>query len=96
MIFRVFLPFAAFLPLAAADVTGHWNFDGDVSGNAIHLECSLKQAGAKLEGTCKTAESDIKLAGEVNEPKVRFSYAVNQRAPLTLCITPARSTPLPK
>jgi hypothetical protein len=62
---------------AAADLTGHWSFDGDVSGNSIRLECDLKQDGAKLEGVCKSQGVDLKLAGEVNDPKVRFSYAVD-------------------
>ncbi|MDQ1472273.1 MAG: hypothetical protein QOJ99_3753 [Bryobacterales bacterium] len=63
--------------LAAADLTGHWSFDGDVNGSPIRLECDLKQEGTKLEGACKSQSSDFKLAGEVNDPKVRFSYAVD-------------------
>jgi hypothetical protein len=65
------------LSALAADVTGHWNFDGDVSGNPIKLACDLKQDGGKMEGTCKTPNGDVKIAGEVNDPKVRFSYAVD-------------------
>ena len=65
------------LPLVAADVTGQWSFEGDVSGNPIQLQCDLKQDGAKLEGNCKALGMDVKLAGEVNDPKVRFSYALD-------------------
>lgn len=61
----------------AADVSGHWVFEGDVSGNPIEMQCDLKQEGTKLEGTCKTNNGEIKLAGAVNDPKVRFSYAVD-------------------
>ncbi len=61
----------------AADVSGHWTFEGDVAGNPVQMECDLKQDGTKLEGTCKTNNGDIKLAGAVNDPKVRFSYAID-------------------
>ena len=77
MILRSAIAFALFtFPLAAADLTGHWIFEGDVSGNPIHLDCDLKQDGIKLQAACKSAQADVKLAGEVNDPKVRFSYAV--------------------
>lgn len=65
------------LPLSAADLTGHWNFEGDVSGNPVQLDCELKQEGAKLSGACKTQNANVELAGEVNDPKVRFSYSVD-------------------
>jgi hypothetical protein len=65
----------ACLRAAAADLSGHWTFEGDVVGNPVKLECDLRQDGSKLEGTCKTREADVKISGEVNDPKVRFSYA---------------------
>src|SRR5205809_682018 len=65
------------LPLTAADLTGHWIFDGEVNGNPVQLECDLKQEGAKLSGTCKTQTGEVQLAGETNDPKVRFSYSVD-------------------
>jgi hypothetical protein len=71
------LVFLAATPLIAADVTGHWSFDGEVEGRPVQLECDLKQDGAKLSGTCKTSAADVQLAGEVNDPKVRFSYSVD-------------------
>ncbi len=47
-----------------ADLTGTWQFTGDVSGN--------------LSGTCKSpTASNIPVAGEVNEQKVTFSYSVD-------------------
>ena len=61
----------------AADLTGHWTFEGDVSGNPIKLACDLKQDAGKMEGTCKSPNGEVKIAGEVNDPKVRFSYAVD-------------------
>jgi hypothetical protein len=77
MLLRPVILFAAFFfPLAAADLTGHWTFEGDVNGSPIQLDCHLKQDGTKLEGTCKSAAAEVRLAGEVNDPKVRFSYAV--------------------
>lgn len=65
------------LPAAAADVTGRWSFEGDVTGNPIRLQCELRQNGDKLEGTCTSKNGEVKLAGAVNDPKVRFSYAVD-------------------
>ena len=55
----------ACFPAFGADVTGHWNFEGDVSGNPVKLECDLKQDGGKMEGSCKSPNGDVKLAGEV-------------------------------
>src|SRR3954454_23822418 len=65
------------LPLMAADLTGNWSFDGEVNGSPVQLQCQLKQEGGKLSGTCKTVNADVQLAGEVNDPKVRFSYSVD-------------------
>jgi len=62
----------------AANLTGTWQFSGDVSGNPIEIECALKQDGSKLSGICKSpTASNIPLAGEVNEQKVTFSYSVD-------------------
>lgn len=81
----VLLALLAAAPLSAADITGHWTFEGDVSGNPVQLDCELKQEGAKLSGTCKTGAADVEIAGEVNDPKVRFSYSVDyQGATYTL------------
>jgi hypothetical protein len=61
----------------AADISGKWSFEGDVAGNPVKLECEMKQEGMKLSGTCKTQGADVQVAGEVNDPKVRFSYSVD-------------------
>ncbi|MES1261064.1 MAG: hypothetical protein ABUS49_04940 [Acidobacteriota bacterium] len=72
---------SALSPLLAADVTGHWILEGDVSGNPVNLDCRFKQNGVKLEGACKSTNGDVtvagEVAGEVSDPKVRFSYAVD-------------------
>ena len=31
-----------FSPLLAADISGHWIFEGDVNGNPVSLDCNLK------------------------------------------------------
>ncbi len=66
-----------FSPLLAADISGHWIFEGDVNGNPVSLDCNLKQTADKFEGACKSKNGDVQLAGEVSDPKVRFSYSVN-------------------
>jgi hypothetical protein len=72
--------FALFsLRAMAADLTGHWSLEGDVSGKPIRLTCDLKQEGVKLEGTCKSGSAEFQIAGEVSDPKVRFSYAVENK-----------------
>jgi hypothetical protein len=65
-------------PAWAADLTGTWQFVGDVSGNPVEIECALKQDGSKLSGTCKTpAASNIPITGAVNDTKVSLSYSVD-------------------
>ncbi len=65
-------------PAWAADLTGTWQFVGDVSGNPVEIECALKQDGSKLSGTCKSAAaSDIPITGKVTENKVTLSYSVD-------------------
>ena len=65
----------AVLPAFAADITGHWSFDGDVEGNPVKHECDFKQDGAQLSGTCKSTERDPwTIAGKVDGSKVTFSY----------------------
>lgn len=66
------------LALQVADLTGSWNLTGEFGGgNVFRLACGLKQQGDRLEGTCKSRTGEIRLAGAVNYPKVRFSYAVD-------------------
>jgi hypothetical protein len=81
--------FAVTAPAWAADLTGTWQFVGDVSGNPVELECALKQDGTKLSGTCKSPlASNIPVAGEVSDKKVTFSYSVDyQGATYTLQYT---------
>jgi hypothetical protein len=70
--------FAMAAPAWAGDLSGTWQFVGDVSGNPVEIECALKQDGSKLSGTCKSpAASNIPVAGEVDEQKVTFSYSVD-------------------
>ena len=77
IIARILIGLVCALPALAADVTGHWVFEGDITGNPVNLECELKQHGTRLEGICKSKTGEIKVAGEVSDPKVRFSYAVD-------------------
>jgi hypothetical protein len=66
------------LPLAAADVTGHWQLKGEVAGNPILADCNLKQDAAKLAGTCKVEGMGAwNVAGEVQEKKITFHHDVD-------------------
>ena len=65
------------LPLAAAsDVSGKWTIDGDIQGNAVNLNCTLKQnADAKVTGKCTVNGTDeVDIAGEVKDEKIKFSF----------------------
>jgi hypothetical protein len=71
----MFLILAALPLTAATDVTGKWNFSGDVVGNPIPLTCSFKQdASAKISGKCSVQGTEIDVAGAVNNEKVTFSF----------------------
>jgi hypothetical protein len=65
-------------PAWAADLTGTWQFSGDVSGNPVEIECALKQVAGKVSGMCKNAaSSSIPITGEVNDQKVTLTYSVD-------------------
>ncbi len=63
------------LPLAAADISGTWLLDGQVSDVPVKRTCTLKQEGSKLTGMCKSADGvEAPVEGEVSEQKVKFQY----------------------
>jgi hypothetical protein len=71
---------AAVVTASAADVSGTWNVDGDVYGNAVKFSCAMKQDGEKLSGTA-TLEGgkDVPVTGTVQEKVVTFEYDVEHQ-----------------
>jgi len=64
-------------PLPAADVTGDWKIDGDVSGNPLAMVCSLKQEDVKLSGKCVSDSGggiNSPIAGKVDGKNVSFNF----------------------
>jgi len=54
---------------SAADISGKWKITGDIAGNAVSPDCTFKQEGAKLSGTCGSGDnsgpiSDGAVAGK--------------------------------
>ena len=61
--------------VCAADISGTWKVDLNVAGNAITLDCQLKQTGAQLSGVCKGGDRpDRNVTGEVKDQAVSFHY----------------------
>ena len=77
LVLAVALSFAINLAAAAADVSGTWNVDGDVVGNAVKFACTLKQDGEKLSGTANMQGKDIPMTGSVKGSTVSFTFDVD-------------------
>ena len=58
--------------LAAADVSGTWNVDGDVVGNPVKFTTVWKQDGEALSGTANLGGKDVPVSGTVKENAVTF------------------------
>ena len=63
--------------VAAADISGTWNVDGDVVGNPVKFACALKQAGEKLSGTATMQGKEIPVTGSVKEKVITFQFDVD-------------------
>ncbi len=63
---------------AADSITGTWKITGDVMGNPLNSVCALKQAAAKITGTCTNTDAadakPVDVTGEVKDGKVTFSH----------------------
>jgi hypothetical protein len=65
--------------LSAADLSGTWNIDGDVVGNAVKITCVLKQDGEALSGTAtiEGADSqDVPVKGSIKGRAVTLQIDV--------------------
>ena len=68
--------------LTAVDLSGTWNVDGDVAGNAVKITCVLKQDGEALSGTAtiEGADSqDVPVKGSIRGRDVTFQIDVPAR-----------------
>jgi hypothetical protein len=62
---------------AAADVSGSWNVEGDVVGNAVKFTCVLKQSGESLSGTATVEGKEQPMKGTVKDRVVSFEFDVD-------------------
>jgi hypothetical protein len=63
---------------AAADLSGKWAISGDVQGNAVNLDCTIKQgADAALTGQCQVNGGETAaITGAVKDTSLQFSFTV--------------------
>jgi hypothetical protein len=75
----VFLLLTA-VPASVTDISGVWKIDGSVASTPVTPTCTLKQAEAKLSGSCKfdTEEvSDVSdVTGEAKEKDVTWHFSL--------------------
>ena len=67
--------------LSTADLSGAWNIDGDVVGNAVRIACVLKQDGEALSGTATIEGADsqdapVLVKGSIKGRDVSFQIAI--------------------
>jgi hypothetical protein len=69
----------------AADLSGTWNVDGSVYGNAVKYACTLKQDGEKLTGTATLTGKDYPVTGTVSDTAVTWKFQIDYNgSPLEL------------
>lgn len=68
---------AAAAAAAVVDVTGTWNVEGDVVGNAVKFTCALKQTGDSLSGIATVEGKEQPMKGTVKERVVSFEFDVD-------------------
>jgi hypothetical protein len=67
---------ASSAPVSAADLSGTWDVDGNVVGNPVKYDCTLKQEGDKLTGTARLEGKDVPVTGTIAESTVTWSFDV--------------------
>jgi len=67
---------AAALMMLAADLTGKWDMNVEVGGNAGSPSFELKQAGTKLTGTYSGALGESPVTGTVDGDKFELKFSV--------------------
>ena len=71
---------------ATASLTGTWNVEQDIAGNASTVPITFKQEGEKLVGTMKGPDAkELPVKGEVKGDMVNWEYATDYEGnPLTI------------
>ena len=64
--------------LAAADVTGTWQFEVETSQGSGSPTFTFKQEGEKLSGTYTGLLGKAEVSGTVKGDKIEFSFTVSQ------------------
>jgi len=70
----------------ARQMAGAWDVSTNMMGNAIKLQCTFTQAGAKLDGTCNGPGpfANLPANGKIEGDDVSFGFAISQPVSLTL------------
>jgi hypothetical protein len=62
---------------AAGDVSGTWNVEGDVVGNAVKFTCTLKQDGEKVAGKGTIQGKEQPITGSIKDKTVTLEFDVD-------------------
>ncbi len=73
---RVLVALMLPLALAAADVTGKWEFTVELGGGAGNPAFTFQQQGEKLTGRYQGQLGEADLAGKVTGDDIQFSFTV--------------------
>jgi hypothetical protein len=71
------LAFVVVAAAAPADVSGTWNVEGDVVGNAVKFTCTLTQTGEKIVGKGVIQGKEQPITGSIKEKVVTFEFDVD-------------------
>jgi hypothetical protein len=72
----------------APSLTGQWSIHNNVAGNESDQECKFVQTDNKIEGTCKTPDSEVPVTGSLDGNKATWKYDMDYNGtPLTLTYT---------
>lgn len=74
-LFALTVAFLAALAVPEKTVTGTWDLQTEVMGNANASVCTLTQDGTKLTGKCGIGGAEQVVTGEVTDEKVTFKHA---------------------
>ena len=72
----------------APSLTGEWSIHNNIAGNESDQVCKFAQTDNKISGTCKTADSEVPVAGTLDGNKATWKYDMDYNGTaLTLTYT---------
>jgi hypothetical protein len=72
----------------APSLTGQWSIHNNVAGNESDQQCKFVQTDNKIEGSCKTADSEVPVTGSLDGNKATWKYDMDYNGTaLTLTYT---------